>query len=85
MPSWEFNVLVMDLDVGPLHKPNINDEWNKIGPDNYTWWNRLQQMGQDGWELVDTFPVTANGWSVQIVWTFKRQVAANGEVERAIS
>lgn len=71
--GWEYNAFVMDLGV--VLTNNINDAWsNRIGPDGFTNWEVLQRMGREGWELVSCFPVTSNGWTRQVVWTFKRPV-----------
>jgi hypothetical protein len=70
MNRWEFNVLV--VDVAANFQPNMEKMWRDKGPDNLSNWDRLQQMGQEGWELVSTFPLTATGGTTKVVWTFKR-------------
>lgn len=76
MEVWEFNVLVMDIGnaSGLIKVPNINEIWGKLGPDGRTHWDRLQQLGHEGWELVNTFPVAVQGTTFQMVWTFKRRI-----------
>ncbi len=78
MDQWNYNILVVDL-VAP--KPNISKLWEVRGPDGLTDWDRLQNMGREGWELVNATPVV--GWGVsgmavttQMVFMFKRRVLA---------
>ncbi|MDQ2807780.1 MAG: DUF4177 domain-containing protein [Chloroflexota bacterium] len=80
MDQWTYNILVADL-VAP--KPRAAKMWEVRGPDGLTDWDRLQNMGKEGWELVSVSPVAgAFGISsmpvtTQLVFTFKRKVQAN--------
>jgi hypothetical protein len=77
MDQWNYNILVVDLG-GPMRTPTtISKMWEIRGPDGLTDWDRLQNMGRDGWELVNTFPIAATqGTTAQVVWVFKRRVQA---------
>ena len=77
MDQWNYNILVVDLPSSGFNispgQVNISKMWEVRGPDGLTNWDRLQQMGRDGWELVNTFPILSGGVTVQVVWTFKRK------------
>lgn len=76
MDQWNYNVLVVDL-AGL--KPSITKMWEVRGPDGLTDWDRLQNMGKDGWELVSILPVVGQSGLVavavttQVIFTFKRR------------
>ena len=75
MDQWNYNILVVDLGGAIKLATSISKMWEIRGPDGLTDWDRLQNMGRDGWELVNTFPVASgNGATVQVVWVFKRRV-----------
>src|SRR5438067_10238579 len=82
MDQWNYNVLVVDMggtgtQMG-FARASITKMWEVRGPDGQTDWDRLQNMGREGWELVNSFPVSAgNGNTVQVVFTFKRKAQAN--------
>lgn len=81
MDQWNYNVLVVDISTGGFISPgqaNISTMWATRGPDGMTNWDRLQQMGRDGWELVSCFPMQSGGTTVQVVWTFKRKAQGGG-------
>ncbi len=71
MDQWSYNVLVVDM-VG-MPKPSITKMWEMRGPDGLTDWDRLQNMGREGWELVSVMPVASGQNTAQIVFTFKRK------------
>lgn len=75
MANWQYNVLVVDLGSAVMKiNSTISKMWEVRGPDGLTDWDRLQQMGRDGWELVNTFSVAGSGGAtVQVIWVFKRQ------------
>ena len=80
MDQWAYNILVVNLGGS---KPNAAKMWEVRGPDGLADWDRLQNMGRDGWELVNVLPVTgqfgiaALAITTQMVFTFKRKVPAN--------
>lgn len=76
MDQWTYNILVVDLLGGA--KPSITKMWEIRGPDGLTDWDRLQNMGREGWELVSILPVASGqGATAQVVFTFKRKVKPN--------
>ena len=71
MTTWEHMLLVSDITG--MMKPNVNKVWEQKGKDGKADWDRIQQLGKEGWELVSSFPIaTGNGASIQIVWALKR-------------
>jgi hypothetical protein len=75
MDQWNYNILVVDLAGAANMKPSITKMWEVRGPDGLTDWDRLQNMGRDGWELVSILPIASGqGATVQVVFTFKRRV-----------
>src|SRR5438067_13796236 len=72
MDQWNYNVLVVDMggtgtQMG-FARASITKMWEVRGPDGQTDWDRLQNMGREGWELVNSFLVSAgNGNTVQTV------------------
>src|SRR5215217_3409782 len=85
MDQWNYNVLVVDIATGGFNispgQANISRMWEVRGPDGLTNWDRLQQMGRDGWELVSCFPMVSGGVTVQVVWAFKRRAQAGGQAQ----
>lgn len=78
---WEYDAFVMEItgphtysSLGEKLNANINDVWGRVMADKgTTYWDHLQQLGIEGWELVSCFPVTAGeGWTREVVWVFKR-------------
>jgi hypothetical protein len=73
--QWTYNILVVDMTGAVANKPSITRMWEVRGPDGLTDWDRLQNMGRDGWELVTVLPVAAGqGSTAQVVFTFKKRV-----------
>ena len=71
MTTWEHTLLVSD--IGGTMRPNVNKVWEQKSKDDKTDWERIQQLGNEGWELVNSFPIAGgNGASWQIVWVLKR-------------
>ena len=70
MQKWEYRVVVEEIDWdGDSGKPNGIDK------------NRLTQLGNEGWELVDAATVTGpldhgSSCTVEIHYLFKRPKAA---------
>ncbi|MGA7733189.1 MAG: hypothetical protein WCD37_18165 [Chloroflexia bacterium] len=78
MDQWTYNILVVDMAGVMGNKPSITKMWEVRGPDGLTDWDRLQNMGRDGWELVTVLPVASGqGVTAQVVFTFKKRVKAN--------
>jgi len=74
MDQWTYNVLVVDMTG--MMKPSITKMWEVRGPDGLTDWDRLQNMGREGWELVNVATVATGQNTSQVVFTFKRKAAA---------
>jgi hypothetical protein len=55
-------------------RPDISRMWQLRGPDGLTDWDRLQKMGREGWEAVSCVPLQFNGYTLQVIWTFKRRI-----------
>jgi hypothetical protein len=79
MDQWNYNILVVDITGGFNVNPSaisISKMWEVRGPDGLTNWDRLQQMGREGWDLVNCFPMTGSGSTTQVIWVFKRRAQA---------
>jgi hypothetical protein len=60
--------------VNGLWKPDVGKIWEEKGQDGKTNWDRIQHLGEDGWELVSCFPITTGeGATTEVSWVFKRQ------------
>ncbi len=55
-------------------RPDITRLWQVRDQQNISDWDRLQRTGREGWELVSCVPFSFGGFTVQMVWTFKRPV-----------
>ena len=55
-------------------RPDISRMWQVPGTDGVTDWDRLQKMGREGWELVTCVTFDFGGFTMQMIWTFKRQI-----------
>jgi hypothetical protein len=74
MAIWEYNILVTVIRT--LWKPDMGKIWGDKGPDGKTDWDRVQRLGEEGWELVNCFPVASGeGGTAEVAWVFKRQRA----------
>ena len=75
MSGWEHRMVVSDVS-GTL-RPDVSKVWEQRDPEGNTDWERLRQLGHQGWELVSSFPVaTGGGGTIQIVWVLKRPASA---------
>ncbi|KAF0107240.1 MAG: hypothetical protein FD146_1718 [Anaerolineaceae bacterium] len=75
MAAWQYTLIVSDIfaNVSLGGKPVVSKVWEQKGTDGKTDWERIQQAGKDGWEMVNSYPLaTGNGSSIQVVWVFKR-------------
>jgi hypothetical protein len=69
---WEYNLIVANISA--FMKPDISRLWRQKGPEGKTDWDRVQQSGHEGWELVNCFPMTTgSGATIEVAWVFKRQ------------
>jgi hypothetical protein len=73
MAAWEFTVVLSNTSA--VLMPDVSKVWTSKDSAGVSDWDRIQQLGQEGWELVSCCPVAAgNGMTYQILWTFKRPV-----------
>jgi hypothetical protein len=73
MAAWEYTVILSN--VGAVFTPSVAKVWQSKDSQGQTDWDRIQKLGQEGWELVSCCPVAAgNGVLYQLLWTFKRPV-----------
>lgn len=77
MAKWEYNVVISDVSPGGLaQRPNLNAMWDVPRVGGQTDVNRVQQLGGEGWELVNVIPIAGTGgFTLMIMWVFKRQIA----------
>jgi hypothetical protein len=77
MDQWEYQILIVDMAKSMR---GINHMWEIRGSDGLTDWDRLQNMGRDGWELVSQVPIIGQfglaptSVTTQIIFTFKRKL-----------
>jgi hypothetical protein len=73
MAAWEFTVILSNVNA--VLMPDVSRVWTSKDSAGASDWDRIQQLGQEGWELVSCCPVAGgNGMIYQILWTFKRPV-----------
>jgi hypothetical protein len=77
MTAWQYTLIISDIfaNVSLGGKPVFNKVWEEKRVEGKTDWERIQQLGKEGWEMVNSYPLAnANGSSIQAVWVFKRPV-----------
>jgi|WetSurMetagenome_2_1015567.scaffolds.fasta_scaffold74683_3 hypothetical protein len=73
MAAWEYTVVLST--VGAVFGPDVAKVWTAKDAAGVSDWDRIQQLGQEGWELVSCCPAAGGGGMIyQILWTFKRPV-----------
>jgi hypothetical protein len=74
--GWEYSITHSDRLSTPSGVPQISSIWRTKYADGSTDWDHIMQMGQEGWELVAAFPVTASGTTLYITFIFRRPLRA---------
>ena len=71
MTAWEYQVLRTGI------KLQFKELWTSKIRGTSTGWDLIQQLGEEGWELVSSFPVdSAEGGTNAVGWVFKRPIKA---------
>ena len=75
MQKWELTTKLVDISKvaigGP--RPELSKLWTeKNKKTGKTEWDVLQELANDGWELVSVTPITYGGGTGQVLYTFKR-------------
>jgi hypothetical protein len=71
MRSWEITLSYALITQGG--KPDPSRIWGVRNKETgKTDWDTIQELARSGWELVSATPITYNGQTVYVLFTFKR-------------
>ena len=88
---WEYTIVHTDHLNGPSG-PQLAPMWRRKYADGSTDWDQINKLGEDGWEMVNAFPVEGAGTLQYLAFVFKRPkrqrsaalgLAAEAEVDTA--
>jgi hypothetical protein len=86
MKKWQLYPLLSGRIVGiigpfPGTIPDVTKIWTeKDKKTGNSTWDTLAKMASERWELVSATPITQNGFTIQILYTLKRQVEDGSQV-----
>lgn len=69
--KWEYTIVHTDRLNTPAG-PQIAPIWRRKYSDGSTDWDQIQKLGEDGWEMVNAFPVEGSGTLQYLAFVFKR-------------
>src|SRR6266851_5555938 len=69
--KWEYTIVHTDRLNTP-GGPQLAPIWRRQYADGSTDWDQINKLGEDGWEMVNAFPVEANGTVLYLAFVFKR-------------
>ncbi len=75
--KWEYTIVHTDRLNTPAG-PQIAPIWRRKYADGSTDWDQIQKLGEDGWEMVNAFPVEGNGTLQYLAFVFKRPKRERG-------
>ena len=72
--KWEYRIAVTGELPGYLEDaPDATALWKRKYKDGSTDWDTVMRIGDEGWEMVNVFPVArSDGRTTAIVFVFKR-------------
>ena len=70
-PMWEYTIVHTDHLNGPSG-PQLAPIWRRKYADGSTDWDQINKLGEDGWEMVNAFPVEGGGTLQYLAFVFKR-------------
>jgi len=68
---WEYTIVHTDHLNGPSG-PQLAPIWRRKYADGSTDWDQINKLGEDGWEMVNAFPVEGAGTLQYLAFVFKR-------------
>lgn len=69
MTTWEYHVIHTNIRL------QFKEIWTAKIKDEATGWEMIQQLGQEGWEMVSAFPLQSpEGGTISVAWVFKRPI-----------
>ena len=68
---WEYTIVHTDHLNGPSG-PQLAPIWRRKYADGSTDWDQINKLGEDGWEMVNAFPVNGGGTLQYLAFVFKR-------------
>ena len=69
--KWEYTIVHTDRLNTP-GGPQLAPIWRRKYADGSTDWDQINRLGEDGWEMVNAFPVESNGTIQYLAFIFKR-------------
>jgi Domain of unknown function (DUF4177) len=74
---WEYTIVHTDHLNGPSG-PQLAPMWRRKYADGSTEWDQINKLGEDGWEMVNAFPVEGSGTLQYLAFVFKRPKRQRG-------
>ena len=68
---WEYTIVHTDHLNSPSG-PQLAPIWRRKYADGSTDWDQINKLGEDGWEMVNAFPVEGAGTLQYLAFVFKR-------------
>src|SRR5258708_39299290 len=68
---WEYTIVHTDRLNTPSG-PQLAPIWRRKYADGSTDWDQINKLGEDGWEMVNAFPVDGGGTLQYLAFVFKR-------------
>ena len=69
--KWEYTIVHTDRLNTP-GGPQLAPIWRRKYADGSTDWDQINKLGDDGWEMVNAFPVESGGTIQYLAFIFKR-------------
>ena len=77
--KWEYTIVHTDRLNTP-GGPQLAPIWRRKYADGSTDWDQINKLGEDGWEMVNAFPVESAGTIQYLAFIFKRPKRAPGRL-----
>ena len=74
---WEYTIVHSDRLNSPSG-PQLAPMWKRKYADGSTDWDQINKLGEDGWEMVNAFPVESGGTLQDLAFVFKRPKRLGG-------
>jgi len=72
MQKWELMTFVTDYITG---RGGVTSIWSvKDKKTGLTEWDQLTKLANEGYELVSVTPINHQGWTYEVLYTFKRPI-----------
>ena len=69
--KWEYTIVHTDRLNTP-GGPQLAPIWRRKYADGSTDWDQINKLGEEGWEMVNAFPVESAGTIQYLAFIFKR-------------